>query len=243
MEEFKNKPAKLDVSEQINDAFEIYKKVALTGGLAMLSLYFIISILFFVGMGFFFKPEEFPIIIKNFNPDKLSLNGQLIYLAAITVFSALISPFTAGIIKMAYDADNDQEVQFSSIFTYVNNPQFIHILLSTIVLTVTSTGLNMVLKHFLIDSLAAFLGILISLSIVIVTYLAIPLIIFRNLNFSDAIKTSTIQILNNFFPAILLMFIAFVLAIVGIFGFCIGILFTMPFIYVMHYCIYKKLNT
>lgn len=243
MEEFNSRPATLDINEQINDAFKIYKKMALTGGLGLLSIYFIIFILFTVGMGFFFKPEEAVIAMKNFNPDKLSLNGQMIYLGSISLFSALISPFIAGIIKMAHDADNDQEVQFSSIFAYVNSPQFIHIILFTIVLAFMSGGLNMLLKHFLLARIGTLLGLLVSILIATLTYLVIPLIIFRNLNFVDAIKTSVNQILNNFFPAFFLMIIAFILAIVGVFGFCIGILFTMPIMYVMQYCIYKKLNS
>lgn len=242
MEEFKNTPPKLDIGEQINNAFEIFKKVAVTGGLAMLSIYFTILMLFFVGMGFFFKADEMNTVMRNFKPESLSFNGQIIYLAAIVVFSALISPFMAGLIKMARDADNNEEVQFSSIFTYVNSPQFIDIILSTIVLTIASTGTNMILKYFLIDGFASFLGVLVSLLIAALTYLVIPHIIFGKLNFIEAIKASTSQILANFFPAVLLMTIAFILAIVGFFAFCVGILFTMPLIYIMHYCIYKKLN-
>ncbi|MEO8517375.1 MAG: hypothetical protein ABI426_11545 [Flavobacterium sp.] len=243
MEEFKNKPVKLDIGEQINDAFEIFKKVAVTGGLAMLSIYITIFMLFVIGMGFFFKADDVQMAMKNFKPETFTFNGQMIYLGAIVIFSALISPFMAGLIKMARDADNNEEVQFTSIFAYVNSPQFIDIILATTTLTVVSTGSNMLLKYYIIDSVATFLGALISLLIVALTYLVIPHIIFGKLDFIKAIGRSASQILANFFPAILLMAIAFILAIVGVFAFCIGILFTMPLIYIMHYCIYKKLNT
>lgn len=242
MKEFKNKPTKLDIGEQINDAFEIFKKMALTGGLAMLSIYLIISILLFVGIGFFFKPEEFAVVIRNFHPEKLSFNDQMIYLAAVVLFSALISPFMAGFLKMANDADKKEEVQFSAIFTYVNSPQFIHIFLATAVITLASTGSHMLILHFISERFAFFLGYLATLSIATLTYLVVPHIIFGHLSFVTAIKASVNQVLSNFFPAILLMLVAFILVVVGIFGFCIGILFTVPFVYIMPYCMYKKLN-
>jgi len=116
MEELNNTPVKLDIGEQLNHAFEVYKKIAVVAGLAILSIYFIIAMLTFIGIGFFFKAEELPKLLKEFNPDHLSMKGQLFYLLGVVVFVSLISPFVAGILKMAKDAENDEEVQFSFIF-------------------------------------------------------------------------------------------------------------------------------
>jgi uncharacterized membrane protein len=71
--------------------------------------------------------------------------------------------------------------------------------------------------------------------------LTIPLIIFGKLSSIDAIKSSIIIVSKQ--PLILLglIIVSLIAAIIGIFGFCIGMLFTMPFVYSMNYTIYKNI--
>jgi uncharacterized membrane protein len=71
--------------------------------------------------------------------------------------------------------------------------------------------------------------------------LTIPFIIFGKLSSIDAIKSSIIIVSKQ--PLILLglIIVSLIAAIIGIFGFCIGMLFTMPFVYSMNYMIYKNI--
>ena len=232
----------LDLGEVINEAFEIWKKTALMGGLAFIFLMLILTMLAVVGVGYFFNKEELPELMKNFNPETLSTNGMLIYFAVVIGFTVLISPFVAGMLKMAHDADNEQEVTFSSIYYYVNSPQFLDIVLATTAISLFSVGLNILIKNVLPNTSGEILGFIISYTISILTFIAIPLVIFKSLNFIDAIKLSCSRILNNFFIVLLLMIVAGLFSVIGIIAFCIGLFFTIPFAYAMQYSIYKRLS-
>ncbi|WP_300565635.1 hypothetical protein [Flavobacterium sp.] len=243
MEEQNTNKTKLDIGEQINDAFEIYKKIALMGGLAMTTIYVVVIMLSIIALGFFFNMEQMPELLKDFKPEQLGLVDQMKFSLGVLLFVALLSPFMAGMLKMARDADNNEEVTFSSIFFYINSPQFIQIVLATTTITILSNGLNLLVKHFVAQPPANFIGIIISFTISLFTYLVIPHIIFKNMNFINAIKKSITKIADNLLIVILLIIIAFILACLGIFAFCLGILFTIPFMYAMNYAIYKKLNS
>jgi hypothetical protein len=242
MEEMNNIKKTLDLGETINEAFEIWKKTALIGGLAFIFLILILSTLTFVGIGYFFNKEELPELMKNFNPETLSTNGMIIYFAVVIGFTVLISPFVAGMLKMAHDADHNEEVTFSSIYYYVNSPQFLDIILATTVISLFSVGINILLKNALPNTSGDILGFVISYTISILTFIAIPLVIFKNLNFIDAIKLSCSRVLNNFFVVLLLMIVAGLFSAIGIIAFCIGLFFTIPFAYAMQYSIYKRLG-
>ncbi|MFM9989695.1 hypothetical protein [Flavobacterium sp.] len=241
-EEMNNIKKTLDLGETINEAFEIWKKTALIGGLGFIFLMLILTMLAVTGIGYFFEADKLPELMRNFNPETLSINGMLIYFAIVIGFTVLISPFVAGMLKMAHDADNDQEVTFSSIYYYVNSPQFLDIVLATTVISLFSVGLNMLLKQLLPNTLGDIFGFVTSYTTSILTFIAIPLVIFKSLNFIDAIKLSCTRILNNFFIVLLLMIIAGIFSVVGIVALCIGLFFTIPFAYAMQYSIYKRLS-
>ena len=164
-----NKKKSLDIGEIINEVFEIWKKTALMGGLAFIFLMLILTMLAVIGVGYFFNKEELPELMKNFNPETLSINGMLIYFAIVIGFTVLISPFVAGMLKMAHDADNEQKVTFSSIYYYVNSPQFLDIILATTSISLFSVGLNMLLKNVLPNTSGEILGFIISYTLSILT--------------------------------------------------------------------------
>lgn len=241
MEEWNNRKKSLDIGEVINESFEIYKKIAVVGGLAFMMLTFALVLLSFMGLGFFTDMEKFPELMKDFNPDELSLKGTLIYIGVMVVFTALTSPFIAGMLKMAHDADHDEEVSLSSLYYYVNSPAFVHIILTTTLVSLISISLNMLLKFVIPGFLSGVIGFIISYSISILTFIAIPLVIFKNMPFMDAIQKSCALISKHFFVVLLLMIIAGIFAAVGLIAFCLGIFFTIPFAYAIQYSIYKKL--
>jgi hypothetical protein len=232
----------LDIGETINDAFEIYKKIALNSGLAYMIMTFALVILGFIGLGYFTNLQELPKLLEKFDPNKLSLKGTLIYFGTILTITALISPFIAGMLKMAQEADNNEEVKFSSIFVYVNSPHFVHIILATVLISLTSISLNVSLSHILPKPFSELVGMVVSASISIVTFITIPLIIFKNLSFIEALKASISNTYSHFFIILLLIIIAVLLAFVGVLAFCFGLFFTVPFFYAMQYSVYKRLG-
>jgi len=84
-----------------------------------------------------------------------------------------------------------------------------------------------------------FLGVILTYTISFFTFLVIPLIIFGNLKVAEAIKGSFIIVSKQFFILLGLLIVAVIMAMLGLIGFCIGIFFTIPFIYSMYYAIYK----
>ena len=69
----------------------------------------------------------------------------------------------------------------------------------------------------------------------------IPLIVFGNLNATEAIKSSVIIVSKQPLVLLGLLIVAVIAGIIGIFGLCIGIFFTLPFMYSMNYVIYKTI--
>jgi uncharacterized membrane protein len=85
------------------------------------------------------------------------------------------------------------------------------------------------------------LGLIISLSLALLTFLTIPLIIFGNLKAIEAIQGSIIMVSKQ--PLIIagLLIVATIFVMLGLIAFCVGIFFTMPIIYAMHYTIYASI--
>ena len=79
---------------------------------------------------------------------------------------------------------------------------------------------------------------MLSFIIGIYTTLAIPLIIFGKQKAMEAIQASISISSKQFFTIFLLLLVAFFGSLVGLIGFCIGVLFTVPFNISMQYAIY-----
>lgn len=229
----------LDFGTVFEQAFENYKKIALYAGSMLLIFTFLFIILLF-GLGIavfgigvlsdFFKPE-------NFKPETFTGNFLLIYSACILFITCLISPFQAGFLKMAYCGDKGEEFNVSTMFEYYRPPYFLNIVGATFIITLLSTGLSTVLEYAGIQSIS----ILTSLSITFLTFLTIPLIVFGNLNAIDAIKSSVLIIFKQPLLILALIIVGFLASLVGLMGFCIGIFFTLPFMYSMEYSLYNSI--
>ncbi len=241
-EETNNPKKNLDLGEVINNAFEIYKKTALIGGLAFIVLMSAIMMFTSIGISYFIGIEKFPEMMKNFNPDTLSLNEMALYYTIVIAFTVLIAPFVAGMLKIAHDADSNEEVSIASMYSYVNSPQFLDILLVTAIVSFFSIGINLFFKYTLPNTTGEILGFVTSYSVSILTFIAIPLVLFKKLNFIQAIQSSCTSVAKHFFSVLLLMIVAGLFAAIGIFAFCIGFFFTIPFAYAVQYSIYKRLS-
>jgi uncharacterized membrane protein len=75
----------------------------------------------------------------------------------------------------------------------------------------------------------------------LLTFMVIPLIIFGNLKAMEAIEGSMIIVSKQFFILFALMIVSALFMMLGIFGFCIGIFFTFPFLHSMQFCIYNEI--
>ena len=72
------------------------------------------------------------------------------------------------------------------------------------------------------------------------TVFTVPLIIYGEQNYLEAITKSAQLFFKQPFIIIIALIIAAIGMLLGIFVLCIGILFTLPFIYSMYYAIYAQ---
>ncbi|WP_423912719.1 hypothetical protein [Flavobacterium sp.] len=230
---------KLEFETVFNLVFENYKKIAIYAGL----LIFVFTILFF-SLAYFSLVAYFGIdtlteVMKpeNLKPENLSKEFIMIYSGAAILITALISPLTAGFMKMAYCADIDQEFHVSTFFEYYKFSYFIELFIATFVITLFNTGISTTLD----TAGLTIVGSLITMIVSFYSLLTIPLIIFGNLKALDAIKTSIALISKQPLVILSLVAVSMLAAMVGLIAFCIGVLFTIPFIYSLYYILYKEI--
>lgn len=239
IDEIKKNGYALDFGNVFNHAFENYKKIALYGGL-IIFVFFILFSIFAIGILMaifggavvleFLKPE-------NLKPEDLTLNFLLILSAISVVVTALLSPLTAGLIKMAYCAERDEEFHVATMFQYYKAPYFKELFTATFLISVLTSVLSAVINYAQIP----FINAIVSITVTLFTLFMIPLIIFGNLKAIEAIQSSIIIVSKQ--PAILLgLFVVGIIAtMVGFIGCCIGIVFTIPFMYSLYYAMYNEI--
>lgn len=226
----------IDFGNVFNHAFENYKKIALYAGLVLLIFIILfvvfttvslVSILGVTAMSKDFSPE-------NFKIENLSESNLLILGVFSTLFSCLISPFQAAFLKMAHHGDRDEDFPVSSLFSYYKSPYIKEILISSLLISTINFAQTNLMMFIKLD----LLGNIITLFISFATLLTVPLIIFGNLTALDAIKHSIKIIFKQPLVLLGLIIVAIIGSLVGLMACCVGILFTMPFLYSMNYAIY-----
>lgn len=239
IEEIKKNGYTLNFETVFNHAFENYKKIALYGGLIIFVFFILFSV---VAAGIlmaifggavvleFLKPE-------NFEADDLSLNFLLIMSAISVIVTALVSPLTAGLIKMAYCAERDEEFHVATMFQYYKAPYFKELFTATFLISILTSVLSSVINYAQIP----FINAIVSITVTLFTLLMIPLIIFGNLKAIEAIKSSVLIVSKQPLVLLGLLVVGIITTMVGFIGCCIGIVFTIPFIYSLYYAIYSEI--
>lgn len=235
IEEIKTNGYQIDFGNVFNHAFENYKKIALYAGLMI----FVFAILLgFLAAGIVISTFGVSAlnqkILEDLRVENFTGLHLAIYLILGILFNCLLVPFLAGLIKMAHSAEKDEEFHVSTVFQYYKNPYFQELVISAFIITIFSTGLSEIFKLVGIEIIGALLSAVISFF----TFLTIPLIIFGNLKAIDALKSSMIIVSKQPLVLLGLIIVGGIASLVGFIGCCIGIFFTIPFIYSMYYVIY-----
>jgi hypothetical protein len=238
IEEIKVNGYQLDFGDVFNHAFENYKKIALYAGLMIFVFSVLIGILI-VGVAIF----TFGVSIlnektlENIKNENFTGIFMLVYIVSAIVLSCLLSPFPAGLIKMAHCGEKDEEFNISTILRYYKAPYFKELIISTIVISILGSGISSLIDY----SGIKIVGSLIAMTVSFFTFLTIPLIIFGDLKAFDAIKSSIIIVSKQPIVLLGLIIVSAIASMVGFIGCCIGIFFTIPFMYSMYYAIYVSI--
>ncbi len=236
IENLKSNGYSLSFDSVLNLAFKNYKKIVLYAGLLFFVFAVVMAILVSIVLINQFGADQLEQILKpeNINPDNLKGDTKNIFLGASVLVSVVLSPFMAGFIKMAYCADRDQEFHVSTIFEYYTSKHLFDLLLATFIISTVNTGLPLLNEQPQFQVVIS----IVSYLILFMTFLTIPLIIFSNLKAIPAIKTSIQLFAKQPLALFALILLAYVLSVVGFFVFYIGIFFTIPFLYAMHFALY-----
>ncbi|WP_339834032.1 hypothetical protein [uncultured Flavobacterium sp.] len=226
----------LDTGSLIDESIATFKKTFLISGVAMILLGIIFAIiygtLFIVIYGF----SDLTSTMTQLQTSKSTAIGLLTTVIITTVTSGFFAPVTAGFIHANHLAKNNQEIGINVFFEFYKSKFFKDIFLSYLILGLTTGILNAGLVLINLEILSYIVQSVLAL----LTVFTLPLIIYGNQNFENAI-TKSIQL---FFKQPILIFVALLLAfigmILGIFALCIGIIFTFPYYYSMVYAIYYQ---
>lgn len=247
VQEIKKYGYHLDIGEVISQTFENYKKIALLSGAVILLL----TILFFVAAagigGILGLAISFTDFLTEYSVGGFGTAGLLINLGVSVIVYALLAPVTAGLLQIAHNAEANRDFDFSTAFMHYKTKHFKHLFLATAIIILASSGINTVIQishlYFfdavLITILTIF-SVIISITASILTFLTIPFIVFGNLEAMDAIKASIATVSKRFWMILFLMFLFGICVILGIFGLCIGIFFTIPIYISAQYIIYRN---
>lgn len=227
----------LDFGKILEDSFTNYKKIAGVAGAGFLIVSMIMAALIFAIIGIAFGFGNFAQTMTGFNEEIISGSGLLMVLGFSTLIGALTSPINAGMIKMAYNARHGLPFGINTIFEYYTGPHFRELFLAAILVSFFANGIDTLITYLGIS----IVGALCTYFILFITFLTVPLIIFSDLKAVQAISMSIRLVFRQ--PLILLglLIVGIVFIILGIFGFCIGIFFTMPFLYSMYLTIYEAI--
>jgi hypothetical protein len=237
--EIKQNGYELDFGNVFNHAFENYKKIALYGGLIFFVFAILMSLFAIVVLFSIFDAETVLEKLKpeNLQPENLSLDSMLIFSGASLLITCLLSPFSAGLIKMAYCAERDDEFHVSTMFEYYKAPFFKELFIATFLITIVNSILSGLINYIQIPVIE----VVVSVTIGLFTILMIPLIIFGKLKAVEAIQASILVVSKQPIVILGLLVIGVIASLVGLIGCCIGIVFTIPFMYSLYYALYSEI--
>ncbi|MCW2119630.1 hypothetical protein [Flavobacterium sp. 7A] len=238
IEKLKSEGYTLKFENLFNQIFENYKKIALYAGLILFVFGILLITAIYGGLLSYFGIETITEMTKpeNLNPANFSKEFLMIYTAFAILFTCLISPFSAGFIKMAYCADHDEEFRLSTIFSYYHSTKFFTLFITTLIIALVNNGISTSAEYFGFPVVGTVLTMLISFY----ALLTVPLIIFSNLGIFESIQTSMILVSKQPTIIIGLCTVSIIATLVGMLLFIIGIIFTLPFIYSFYYILYKE---
>ncbi|WP_300491403.1 hypothetical protein [Flavobacterium sp.] len=237
LEEINRNGLHLETGALIDQSFENYKKIALMAGLAFLIMVIIIFVFLIGGVSVFYGLERYVQDFSHLEQNGISRNFIIVSALVNTVIAAITAPFSAGIIKMSSDADNNREFSVGTAFEYYKSNKFIPVFTASLIIALTSALIGALLQLLNMN----FVGTFVSMIISFLTCLTLPLIILGNLSVKDAIVHSIALVNKAPLTVLLALIVAFIGALTGLIAFCLGVFFTIPYIYCMYYTIYKNI--
>lgn len=210
----------------ISHAFEMYKGVFLYALVTMI-IYLIADFVIqsITGLNFYSNYSSF----KDFDEDNyrnilVDTPGSSLYYSFSGLLSILLSPLYVGLIYITNKFNTKASVEFSDLFIgYRQN-------------------LGNILLYSLITNILLWVSVAMCVIPVLFVYplflLGYPILLFENANAMDAISKTYNIAKENYGVFLGTAFLGIIISAAGIILCCVGIIFTLPFIYIAMYSIY-----
>lgn len=226
----------LDLGKIIENSFETYKKTFLISGVAIILIGIVAIILYAGYFGILYGFGNFAETMTQIEANALNTTTQIINGIVGALFGALFAPILAGFIYVNHLAKTNKEFGISTFFDFYKSPTLKDIIIAQVIITI---ALNAIATLLIITN-HTLIAFFVQLIIYLLTYFTMPLIIFGEQNYMDAILKST----KLFFKQPLIIFVAFLIGVIGsMVGFivlCIGLFFTLPYYFSIVYATYEN---
>lgn len=226
----------LDLGKIIENSFDAYKKTFLISGGVFLLLSIVMLLFYLVYFGVFYGFDDLTKTLGQLNKEALDPKKQIINTVFGVFLGAVFTPITAGFIYINHLARTNRDFGFESFFTFYKSDKLKDLLLSQFIIILFT---NSIATVFMIYN-QPMIGVLIQIGVSLSTIFTLPLIIFGNQNYVQAITKSAQLFIKHPFTIILALLIGAVGAVLGLFVLCIGMFFTIPFYFAIHYAIYEN---
>lgn len=230
----------LEIGSIIDSSLEIFKKIVWTAGLGYFLVFSLLIIFTLIAVNVFVDLDQLkeftelmqdPTFLEN-HPDIMIYNG-----IAIVSLGIIFAPLNAGFLNLCRLAHLNKEFSISDLFKYYTNKKALDIILGTLLVSLLSFAFSVALELVNLK----LVSFVVSISISLFTTLFIPLIIFANQNFSQALSKSIKLVVKSPFTILGAMIIGGLFALIGLIALCIGMLFTLSFMSCIQYTIYDKI--
>jgi uncharacterized membrane protein len=237
IEKIANEGFELDFGLVFEKTFDNFKKIWGIAGVALL-LVSIVFVAFIIAIfGIIYGFSDYTETLMGLNPEFMTNTALVGFIVFSTIFAGLLSPINAGFIKMAYLADTNQPFGINNVFDYFKTNHFKELFISSSIITLVGTGIGMTIEFAGVP----FIGNVLTYVVSFLTFLTIPLIIFSDLKAFEAITMSSRLVLKKPLLLLALIIVSFLFVMLGIFALCIGIIFTIPFLFSLYYIVYKNI--
>ncbi len=227
----------IEIGEVLDKSFNNYKKIVLIGAAAILITSIVIFAIYIAILGIVFGFTDFAKTISGLQPQLMTGTAKIIMLSVMMVISGIFAPIKAGFINMAHNAENNLPFGLNNIFEFYSSTHFKDLFVTEAIVVFISSGISFCLQTIGYPGISVFVSYTVMLFLVFTS----PLIIYYDLKPFEAIAVSIKLVAKSPLKILLLLIVGFIFAFLGVFGLCIGIFFTVPFIISILYSTFNEI--
>lgn len=235
---------KLSFDQFLSEGWAIFKKTTLFVFLSVIILAIPALFLIALMMPFLFgiySWGSFVSIVKNDPTYFQHLEHNPVFLLKSSViglvFGAAFAPIYGGLVKLCRDADKEGEAGFGALFYYYKRGYYLKLVVIQLIISVIINVLGVAVG--MLGPIGGLLNYVIMFLVYTIFIYSVPLIVFKNAGIGEAVRLSPKLVFSNFGPVIGIQLMFCVFSFLGIIACIIGVLFTMAFLPVAQYLLYK----